>query len=100
MAQHHHSDAVEFVPARPEAVMTEMEDVEKAKPSTEHVENASTAEKKAINDVEHEYQDGDDAKPRVGWRKIFRSNPSMDFMREVAEANTQPLDPVEVKKVN
>ncbi|RSH89200.1 hypothetical protein EHS25_002312 [Saitozyma podzolica] len=92
-------DTIEFIPAPPPLTHVEDLDLEAAKPSAEHVENASITEKKAVADVEREYVDGDDAKPRTGLRRLFRSNPSLEFMREVAEANTQPLDPVEVKKV-
>jgi hypothetical protein len=94
-------DTIEFVPAPPPG-LTHVEDLdlEAAKPSAEHVENASITEKKAVADLERDYVDGDDAKPRTGLRRLFRSNPSLEFMREVAEANTQPLDPVEVKKVS
>jgi len=80
--------------------MSHVEDPEAIKAATEHVETASIAEKEAIKTVEDEYTDGDDTKPRVGWRRIFRSNPSMEFMKEVAEANAQPLDLQEVKRVS
>lgn len=76
-----------------------MEDIEATKHTAEHVENASIAEKLARQDVDNEYTGGDDTAPRVGWRRMFRSNPSTEFMREVAEANQHPLDPAEVKKV-
>jgi hypothetical protein len=37
--------------------------------------------------------------PPKGWRRIFRRNPDIEFIREVAEADKTVLDPQEVKKV-
>ncbi|RSH80120.1 hypothetical protein EHS25_007322 [Saitozyma podzolica] len=37
--------------------------------------------------------------PPEGWRRIFRRNPDIEFIREVAEADKTVLDPQEVKKV-
>jgi hypothetical protein len=37
--------------------------------------------------------------PPKGWRRIFRRNPDIEFIREVAEADMTVLDPQEVKKV-
>lgn len=71
------------------------------KHDTQHVETASIEhDKEIIRDVDAQYTDGDDGKPRTGWRKMLRVNPSLDFMREVAEANAVPLDPAEVKRVS
>jgi hypothetical protein len=98
----HSSDANEFMPAAPAPIkeLAQGEDIENVKRTMEHLEDASYAEQKAIQDVEDQYHGGDDTAPRTGWRKLFRSNPSTEFMKEVAEANTQPLDPAEVKRVS
>lgn len=87
-------------PAAPTAHIESMADIEATKHTAEHVEDASIAEKRAVRDVEEEYTGGDDMSPRVGWRRMFRSNPSTEFMKDVAEANQHPLDPAEVRKVS
>ncbi|WVQ69236.1 uncharacterized protein L199_007453 [Kwoniella botswanensis] len=99
--RHHHEDAADFLPADPiPAINTNFDkDLEAGKATTEHVENASIAEKQGAERDIH-YDGGDDAaKPRTGLRKLLRRNPSMEFMREVAEANETELDPYEVKRV-
>ncbi|WWC59270.1 uncharacterized protein I303_101820 [Kwoniella dejecticola CBS 10117] len=104
MAHHsHHQDAADFLPADPitavPAPETFSKDLEVGKATTEHVENASINEK-GEHDRDIQYDNADDAtKPRTGLRKLLRRNPSMDFMREVAEANETELDPYEVKRV-
>lgn len=98
-----HTDAIEAVPATHvvETAMRNLESEKDVKHHTEHVESASLGpDKETTRDVDEQYTDGDDGVPVTGWRKLMRKNPSLDFMREVAEANAQPLDPVEVKKVS
>jgi hypothetical protein len=102
MSTPHQSDAIEMVPATNvvETTMHTIETEADVKHNTQHVETASiTRDKELIRDVDAQYTDGDDGKPRTGWRKLLRTNPTLDFMRDVAEANAEPLDPVEVKKV-
>lgn len=77
-------------------------DPEKAKPlaSAQHFEEVPDADKSPARDVDAQYDGGDDdGKPRKGLRKLLRRDPSLDFMREVAEANAEELDPKEVKGV-
>ncbi|WVW78471.1 hypothetical protein I302_100425 [Kwoniella bestiolae CBS 10118] len=97
--RHHHEDAADFLPADPMPPTNFDKDLEAGKGTTEHVENASITEKQGAERDIH-YDGGDEAdKPRTGLRKLLRRNPSMDFMREVAEANETELDPYEVKRV-
>lgn len=64
---------------------------------SEHVESAEDG-KRAARDIEYDDQEvpqGD----RKGLRRLLRRNPSYNFIREVAAADEDPLDPVQVKKV-
>lgn len=73
-------------------------DIERAeKNATEHLEDVN-GHSKALADFQYNAEE-DETKPRTGIARLYRKNPSVDFMREVAIANTQELDPVEVKQV-
>lgn len=75
-------------------------DAEKAKATNEHVENASIIDKSATRDVDAQYDgEDDDTKPRTGLRRLLRRDPGIEFMREVAEANAEELNPKEVRAV-
>ncbi|WWD21473.1 hypothetical protein CI109_105959 [Kwoniella shandongensis] len=92
----HGGDAAEFFPANP---VSNVEDLEGQKGTTEHVENASISEEKNTpRDIHYDAQE-DFSKPRTGLRKLLRRNPSLDFIQEVAVANSEELDPAEVKSV-
>lgn len=67
------------------------------KQEAEHDENARA--KQELHNVEDEYTGDDDAATRTGWRRLLRSNPDIEFMRDLAAANATVLDPAEVKKV-
>lgn len=67
-----------------------------AKPDVdEFVEDAD--QKRQERDVEYTVEE--DGKPRKGLRKLLTRNPSMEFVREVAAMDQQPLNPVDVKRV-
>jgi hypothetical protein len=69
-----------------------------AKPDVdEFVEDADTDQKRQHRDVEYTVEE--DGKPRKGLRKLLTRNPSMEFVREVAEMDQHPLNPVDVKRV-
>lgn len=73
-------------------------DIERAsKNITEHLEDVDEQSKALANF--HYNAEEDEMKPRTGIARLYRKNPSVDFMREVAIANTYELDPHEVKKV-
>lgn len=61
------------------------------------VEDADHDLKRQVRDVE--YTEEEDGKPRTGLRRLLRRNPSLEFVREVAQMDQQPLDPVDVKRV-
>jgi hypothetical protein len=88
------ADATDFVPVRPTPVPS-LHDLEKAKHSSEHVEEI---EDHAADEVIY-HENEDTSKPRTGLRKLLRRNPSMDFIREVAVENTKELDPAEVSRI-
>lgn len=46
------------------------------------------------------YQAEEDDKPPTGLRRLLKRNPSVEFIREVAEMNETELDPEEVKAVS
>lgn len=96
------ADALEFTPGPclgPSGPTTDIGmDVERAeKNTTEHLEDAG-GEPKALANFQYNAEE-DATKPRTGMARFYRKNPSVDFVREVAIANTQELDPEEVKKV-
>ncbi|WRT64798.1 uncharacterized protein IL334_001732 [Kwoniella shivajii] len=96
---HHHQDATDFLPMDPTVPANYDKDLEGGKGTTEHVENASIDGKRPT-ERDIQYDGGDSVeKPRTGLRKLLRRNPSVEFMREVAEANETELDPYEVKRV-
>jgi hypothetical protein len=67
-----------------------------AKPDTdEFVEDAEP--KHQQRDVEYTVEE--DGKPRTGLRRLLTRNPSMEFVRQVAEMDQQTLNPVDVKRV-
>lgn len=73
-------------------------DIERAEKNlTEHLEDVDEQSKALANF--HYNAEEDETKPRTGIARLYRKNPSVDFMREVAIANTYELDPDEVKKV-
>lgn len=87
-------NATDFLPAQVDQAV-DLKDIEKG--DTEHVEHASVKNE----EVELGFAISEDnSKPRKGLRKLLRRNPSVEFLREVAEANEHELDPVEVKKVS
>jgi hypothetical protein len=69
-----------------------------SKEFSEHVEDAED-QKKGVRDVEYDDQEGD-ATSRTGMRRLLRRNPSYNFIREVAMADEEPLDQVQVKRVS
>jgi len=90
----HGQDALDFVP-NPAPGMPTMSDLEKAKGSSDHIEEIY--EDRPDQFV---YTAGEDeSKPRTGLRRLLRRNPSYEFIKEVAEENQKELDPVEVSKV-
>ena len=90
------SDALDFVPNPAADASVTLDDLEKDKGSAEHVEDVEQPGEESFN-----YQGGEDhTAPRTGLKKFMRRNPSYGFMREVAEQNAKPLDPVEVNKVS
>lgn len=57
-------------------------------------------EQQDVPEIETVIPDGFvETSPPKGWRRIFRRNPDIEFIREVAEADKTVLDPQEVKKV-
>lgn len=73
-------------------------DIERAEKNiAEHLEDVD-GQSKALANFQYNAEE-DETKPRTGIARLYRKNPSVDFMREVAIANTQELDPVEVKQV-
>jgi len=70
-------------------------DIETKADVDEYVEDAD--QKRQERDVE--YTPEEDGKPRTGLRRLLTRNPSMEFVREVAEMDQHPLDPVDVKRV-
>jgi hypothetical protein len=87
-------DALDFVP-NPAAAVPDLNQLEKAKHSSEHIEEII---ERRPDDVLYTAGE-DESKPRTGLRKLLRRNPSFEFIKEVAEENTKVLDPVEVKRV-
>lgn len=70
-----------------------------AKPDTDiFVEDTDADLKRQVRDVQ--YTEEEDGKPRTGLRRLLRRNPSMEFVREVAQMDELPLDPVDVKRVS
>lgn len=61
------------------------------------VEDTDQDLKRQERDVE--YTEEEDGRPRTGLRRLLRRNPSMEFVREVARMDEQPLDPKDVKRV-
>ncbi|KAK4688568.1 MFS transporter, ACS family, allantoate permease, partial [Tremellales sp. Uapishka_1] len=92
---HQESDALDFVPV-PDVY--DPHDVEKAKPTCEHLEDVSEGKTRDLPGFVYNAQE-DYSKPRTGLRRLLKQNPSEDFMREVAECNQEALDPVEVRRV-
>ena len=89
----HGSDLGEIVnPADPSQNFV---DLDKEKGWSEHVEDTTPVETQEVQYL----GDTEDETNRKGLRRLLRRNPSVDFIREVAEANTKELDPVEVKKI-
>lgn len=89
------ADIADFVPAAIVHIPS-VHDIEKAKSSSEHVEEIDDSnENRPVVYTEGE----DDSKPRTGLRRLLRKNPSLDFIKEVAEENKKELDPVEVGRV-
>ena len=70
-------------------------DIETKPDIDEYVEDAD--QKRQERDVE--YTPEEDGKPRKGLRRLLTRNPSMEFVREVAEMDQHPLNPVDVKRV-
>jgi hypothetical protein len=70
-------------------------DIETKPDIDEFVED--TDQKRQQRDVE--YTAEEDGKPRKGLRRLLTRNPSMEFVREVAEMDQHPLNPVDVKRV-
>jgi hypothetical protein len=70
-------------------------DIETKPDIDEFVEDAD--QKRQQRDVE--YTAEEDGKPRKGLRRLLTRNPSMEFVREVAEMDQHPLNPVDVKRV-
>ncbi|WVQ95049.1 hypothetical protein IAU59_002141 [Kwoniella sp. CBS 9459] len=69
------------------------------KEDIQHVEDPEAGiEKKNERDVEYDAQDGGDEN-RKGLRRLLRRNPSYEFIREVAVADTEPLDKPQVKRL-
>lgn len=101
MAHQQTPDALEFTPVQqlplPSGATMDA-DIERAeKDTTEHVEDID-GRSKALANFQYNAEE-DETKPRTGIARLYRKNPSVDFMREVAIANSQELDPEEVKKV-
>ena len=63
-----------------------------------HAEDQGEPDHKA-RDVVYDAQE-DETKPPTGLRRMLRRNPSLEFVREVAEMDQYELDPVEVKRVS
>jgi hypothetical protein len=65
----------------------------------EHVEDQDMeAAKAGVRDVQYDDQEGGEAS-RKGLRRMLRRNPSYEFIREVALADEEPLDPVQVSRL-
>lgn len=75
----------------------DIEHADKTPPIT-HLESG-TSEPKTLQNFHYDAEE-DETQPRTGMARLYRRNPSVAFMREVAIANTQELDPDEVQKVN
>lgn len=89
------ADVGEFVSAPVAHIPAPVADLEKAKQSSEHVEEIEDT-----NDREVIYDEGEDtSSPPTGLRRLLRRNPSREFIRDVAMENRKELDPVEVSKV-
>ena len=70
------------------------------KAEAEHVEDQDMeAAKAGVRDVQYDDQEGG-VESRKGLRRMLRRNPSYEFIREVALADEEPLDPVQVKGVS
>jgi hypothetical protein len=90
----HGSDALDFVPDSAANASITLGQLEKAKSSSEHIEE--------VDQEQPSFEYNEDEQPeqsRTGLRKLLRRNPSYQFMKEVAEANQTELDPAEVKTV-
>ena len=69
------------------------------KPEAEHVEDQDMeAAKAGVRDIQYDDQEGSEAN-RTGLRRMLRRNPSYEFIREVALADEEPLDPVQVSRL-
>lgn len=87
-----------FPQSSPPTSQTTGLDIERAEKNiTEHLEDVDEQSKGLANF--HYNAEEDETKPRTGIARLYRKNPSVEFMREVAIANTYELDPDEVKKV-
>ena len=75
-----------------------IESADDTKEFSEHVEDAED-QKRGVRDVEYDDQEGGQAS-RTGVRRLLRRNPSYNFIREVAIADEEPLDQVQVKRVS
>ena len=71
-----------------------------AKPDTHHYEQADDILKRSDRDVEFEYNDQETEGPRTGLRRMLKRNPSYTFVRELAIADQEPLDPPTVKRIS
>jgi hypothetical protein len=91
------ADVAAFVPFQPRSTNDDIElQQDTKKVCIEHVENVSKA------DPAIDYVSGEEhAKPRTGLRRLLKRNPSVEFVREVAElsATEGPLDPKAVRTV-
>lgn len=94
------SDVLDFLPAPPTVEVRAVNHLDiEPKPQYDHVEDVEMGDlKQSERDIVYDAQE-DDTKPRTGIRKLFRRNPSYEFMREVAAANAEPLPELEIKKV-
>lgn len=63
-----------------------------------HVEDAED-QKKGVRDIEYDDQEGG-PESRKGVKRLLRRNPSYNFIREVAIADEEPLDQVQVKRAS
>jgi len=94
------SDVLDFLPAPPTVeVKSHHTLASDDKNNFEHVEDTEMGDlKSSERDIVYDAQE-DNTKPRTGLRRLFRRNPSLEFMREVAAADAEPLPEMEVKKV-
>lgn len=91
-------DATEFLPietaTNPSTNHLDQHPDVEAKGESEHLEGKPRDAPQVV------YDDQEDPAQRTGLRRLLRRNPSLDFIKEVAAANTTELDRAEVKKVS